>query len=76
MQSRSITALSDIPSGRMPVRSASCMEERILRALRKVAKLIEDDEAYLPIFLRLESELVKVRERSLALKRVQQYSRL
>jgi hypothetical protein len=45
------------------------LEERIANALRVVAELIEQDEAYLPIFLRLEAERDKLDTRRAALDR-------
>ena len=46
-----------------------CAEKRIENALRIVAELLDKDEAYLPIFLRLEDELKKAENRSAALVR-------
>lgn len=45
------------------------MEARIANALGLVAELLEHDEIYLPVFLRLEAELQKARERRAALER-------
>ncbi|MHA7888714.1 hypothetical protein [Roseicyclus sp.] len=45
------------------------LEERIENALRVVAELLEQDEAYLPIFLRLEAERDKLDARRAALDR-------
>ena len=45
------------------------MEARIANALRLVAELLEHDEIYLPVFLRLEAELQQARERRAALER-------
>jgi len=50
-------------------------EARIHNALRIIAKLLEDDEAYLPVFLRLEAELDEVKARHSALDRARAYSR-
>jgi hypothetical protein len=44
-------------------------EERIANALRLVAELLEHNEIYLPVFLRLEAELQQARERRAALER-------
>jgi hypothetical protein len=45
------------------------LEARIENALRVVAELLEHDEAYLPIFLRLEAERDKLDARRAALDR-------
>ena len=45
------------------------LEARIENALRVVAELLEQDEAYLPIFLRLEAERDKLDARRAALDR-------
>lgn len=45
------------------------LEARIENALRIVAELLEDNEAYLPIFLRLEAERDKLDARRAALDR-------
>lgn len=45
------------------------LEDRIENALHIVAALLEHDEAYLPIFLRLEAELDKAAARQSALSR-------
>lgn len=45
------------------------LEARIENALRIVAELLEDNEAYLPIFLRLEAERDKLKLRHAALDR-------
>jgi len=44
-------------------------EERVRNALRIVATLLEHDEAYLPIFLRLETELQALERKRDALDR-------
>lgn len=74
MQLRQEMAPPEFRLGSMPVRSASRTENRILGAIRIVATLVETDEGYLPIFLRLESELKKEREKTAALQRVRAYS--
>lgn len=58
------------PGGRQPHTQKS-LEERIENALRVVAELLEHDEAYLPIFLRLEAERDKLDTRRAALDRAQ-----
>jgi hypothetical protein len=45
------------------------VEERIANALRMVAELLEHDESYLPIFLRLEAELQQAHASRAALER-------
>lgn len=52
---------------------AQSAEQRIENALRIVAELLEQDDSYLPIFLRLEAELKKVDARSAALNRARAY---
>jgi len=44
-------------------------EDRILSALAIMAQLLEHDAVYLPVFLRLESELAKTRLQRSALER-------
>ncbi|MEO3479601.1 hypothetical protein AAFO90_18230 [Phaeobacter sp. CAU 1743] len=56
------------PVGRQP-HTQKTLEERIENALRVVAELLEHDEAYLPIFLRLETERDKLDTRRAALER-------
>lgn len=58
----------DRPGGGQPHAQKS-LEERIENALRVVAELLERDEAYLPIFLRLEAERDKLDARRAALDR-------
>lgn len=62
------TAQPDRPGGRQPHGQRS-LEERVANALRVVAELLEQDEAYLPIFLRLEAERDKLDARRAALDR-------
>lgn len=62
------TAQPDRPGGRQPHEQRS-LEARIENALRVVAELLEQDEAYLPIFLRLEAERDKLDARRAALDR-------
>lgn len=62
------TAQPDRPGGRQPHGQRS-LEARIENALRVVAELLEQDEAYLPIFLRLEAERDKLDARRAALDR-------
>ena len=45
------------------------VEERIANALRVVAELLQHDETYLPVFLRLEAELQQAHARRAALER-------
>jgi len=56
------------PGGRRPHGRRS-LEARIENALRVVAALLEHDEAYLPIFQRLEAERDKLDDRRAALDR-------
>ena len=56
-------------------RSKRHLEERILNCLAYLAKLLEKDEVYLPIFLRFEAELERVRRDQDALKRARTYLR-
>lgn len=62
------TTQPDRPGDRQQHRQRS-LEARIENALRVVAELLEHDEAYLPIFLRLETERDKLDTRRAALKR-------
>ena len=48
-------------------------EEDIIEALGIIARILEDDERYLQIFLRLEAELDKVRSEREALTRARTY---
>ena len=57
-----------IAPGRRPVASMD-MVARLRRALHTVAPLVSEDEAYLPIFERLEAELVKADTRQASLAR-------
>lgn len=66
--STTATAQPDGPRGRQPDTQKS-LEERIENALRVVAELLKDNEAYLPIFLRLEAERDKLKLRHAALDR-------
>ncbi|WP_139834103.1 hypothetical protein [Marivita cryptomonadis] len=61
-------AQPDRPGGPQQHRQRS-LEARIENALRIVAELLEDNEAYLPIFLRLEAERDKLKLRHAALDR-------
>jgi hypothetical protein len=61
-------AQPDRPGGPQPHGETS-LEARIENALRIVAELLEDNEAYLPIFLRLEAERDKLKLRHAALDR-------
>ena len=61
-------AQPDRPGGPQQHRQRS-LEARIENALRVVAELLEQDEAYLPIFLRLEAERDKLDARRAALDR-------
>ncbi|MFO8127016.1 hypothetical protein [Yoonia sp.] len=45
------------------------VEERIANAMRVVAELLQHDEAYLPVYLRLEAELHQADARRAALER-------
>lgn len=47
--------------------------DRIKSCLQTVAELVEHDEAYLPIFLRLEAELQAATNRQAALERAKSY---
>ena len=47
-------------------------EERIRSAMRTVAMLMEEDHAYLPIFLRLERELKEADGRAAARRRARE----
>jgi hypothetical protein len=62
------TTQPDRPGGRQQHGQRS-LEARIENALRIVAELLEQDEAYLPIFLRLEAERDKLDARQAALDR-------
>lgn len=62
------TAKPNGHGGRQPHGQRS-LEARIENALRVVAELLEQDEAYLPIFLRLEAERDKLDARRAALDR-------
>jgi len=44
-------------------------EARLIEALTKVAKWVEDDAAFLPVFERLENDLNELRARKSALTR-------
>lgn len=57
------SAVPSVTSGKLRI------AERIENAMFVVAKLLEHDEVYLPIFLRLENELIKAREQQDALQR-------
>lgn len=48
-------------------------EGRILNALVLVAQLLEHDEAYLPVFLRLEAELQTAKTQQAALQRAKAF---
>jgi hypothetical protein len=50
------------------------VEDRILNALAVVADLLDHDEAYLSIFLRLEAELEKAKAQQSALKRAKSFA--
>ena len=50
-------------------KSTGSHEGRISNALRIIAELLEYDNAYLPVFLRLEAELKLAEERRAALER-------
>jgi len=50
-------------------KSTGSHEGRISNALRIIAELLEHDEAYLPVFLRLEAELKLAKEGRAALER-------
>jgi hypothetical protein len=50
------------------------VEDRILNALAVVADLLEHDEAYLPIFLRLEAELEKAKAQQSAFQRAKTFA--
>lgn len=56
--------------------STQTKEQRIAKALGIVAALLEKDEAYLPIFLRLEAELEALEKRKAALSRARTYIEL
>lgn len=47
--------------------------DRVKSCLQTVAELVEHDEAYLPIFLRLEAELQAATNRQEALERAKSY---
>jgi hypothetical protein len=62
------------PAARTGTRPQS-VEARIHNALHIVAELLQHDDAYLPIFLRLEGELESARAQSAALSRARAYLR-
>jgi hypothetical protein len=67
---------ADGRSGRPGPRSAPDkrrLDDRIDNALRIVAALLEHDEAYLPIFLRLEAERDRAAARNAALDRARDF---
>ncbi|WP_292065176.1 hypothetical protein [Marivita sp. XM-24bin2] len=68
------TAQPDPPGGSQPHGRRS-LNERIENALCVVAELLEHDETYLPIFLRLEAERDKLDTRRAALDRARAFLR-
>jgi hypothetical protein len=67
-----VERLTAAPSSRKRDKTQN-KEQRIAKALRIVAALLEKDEAYLPIFLRLEAELEALEKRKAALSRARTY---
>jgi hypothetical protein len=68
---------SAIATSSTPRRHANTedLEDRILGALSIVAELLEHDEAYVPVFTRLEEELTRVQAQRAALSRARAYLR-
>lgn len=50
------------------------LEKRILSALHHVAKGLAEDDRLLPIFIRLENDLIHVRDELAALERSKSYA--
>lgn len=51
------------------------LEKRILSALHHVAKGLAEDDRLLPIFIRLENDLMQVQDELAALERSKSYAR-
>lgn len=52
---------------------AQVLEDRIRKALERVAQLVVDDLDFLPVFERLEQELAAIQSQNSAIERARQY---